>query len=262
MASRTKTELLTTITTDFANQSSEGITPTTLRNFFTDLVDSMIVRSDELDSIPLFGYKISAGTLWNDGGTWKFLSDSSNLAVNVGSTITVDTQKISFDAGVSPVKFISYGAHTNEDFKAYDVLVKINGTAIEIYPLLMGPKTEFAHLEYDGTNWGLLAGAQSTMTLSSETANSITLGHTDCGFNPASITPRVAARDVYTSSSIDASSTTLNLADATGNAYTPSSGDRISITRQSATVGKAITVDPALLTNANGRISFFIIYEA
>lgn len=258
---KSKATLLADIGTSFPNNTSGNISPAILRAFLEDLLESIFIKTDDQASFPLFGYKVMAGQHYWAGAQFDTLADASNAIINTGSPVTTTTELVAVDAGTTVGKWVAYFAQLSTEWGTYNLGVKVNGNALEIYPKIGGPKIEWIHAQYDGANWGLLSGGGSTMSITSESANQLVLSHSDCGNHPAWVTYRATGREVAVDASVSATSTTVNLRDSAGAAYTPATNEVVSIARLSAKDGNAIIKNPNELTTAAGRITYFGIYQ-
>ena len=246
--------------TYFPDNITEQISPQDLRDFLTNLTDSVLTNLDDGPKLPFYNKNVFAGQLHYNAG-WALLLGGSDNAINTSGIVTQDNEKIEIGASVTVTKWIFAGAWAEFENDAIELRVdKQSGGILRIYPMIGGPKVEFAHLTYN-SGWGLTAGAQSTMTIGSSSDNQITLNHTDCQYNPASVLPRNVDRELSASTSISTNSTTIELRDSAGAAYTPSNGDAISVFRFSAVKGGIERVDPNELVVTNARINFFAIFE-
>lgn len=261
MAQKSKSALQTEITTSFPDNVSGTITPLLLRNFLNNLLDSIYNKTDDQVNLPLYGYKVLAGQFYWAGAQFDTLEGAGDAIINTGGVVTTTTTKVAVDAGTTVTKWVTYVAQLSTEWGTYNLGVKVNGQALEIYPKIGGAKIEYAHLEYDGANWQLVTGGGSTMTISAESANQITLTHGDCGTHPAFITPRAGSREVASANAISSTSTVINLTNSSGAAFTPGTGERVSVARFSAADGLNAIIDPNSLTSVDGRITYFGIYQ-
>ena len=262
---KTKAQLLTDIGTKFPDNITEDISPADLRSFLEDLLESIYNKTDEGGSFPLFGYKVIAGQLHWNATSFDTLETTGNEVLNTGGTVSTDTDKIRIDASPSVDSWVCYMAQMNSAWgEIFDLPCSVDGDEFAIHPKLAGAKVEIAQLAYNsgaGT-WDAVGGGGTTMTIGSSSANQIVLTHaSNCGNNPAWITPRTAARQVYANTSLSSLGLTVNLTDAAGAAYTPANGERISIGRLAFNGSTNQTIDPNTLTAGLGRISYFGIYK-
>jgi hypothetical protein len=253
-----KADMAATLPTNGAG----AISAAALRSFMTDLLDSVMTIQDSQAAIPMYGFRVMAGQVYYDLAGMAILQDSSNEKINTGASVSTGADKIVLQAGTTVGKWVAYFAQLNTAWgESYQLQVQVAGNSLEIYPKIGGPKIEKGYAEWDGAAWQLVAGGGSTMTISGQSANAITFAHADCGANPACLSARYAGRELHTSSTLSASSTIVNLRSSTGSTYSPVAGEKISIWRLAKEASQNGSVNPALLTDPAGKITYFGIYQ-